>query len=93
MTVEVRPLQPGDNRQRCQSGDEALVRFGIELAERMQADVGCVGVVVDAKPAAVGFYRNLGFEPIEVVEDVPRTAWSRGCNGVRKHGSTSAGLY
>jgi hypothetical protein len=27
----------------------------------MAADMGCLGVVVDAKPDAVDFYRKLGF--------------------------------
>lgn len=33
----------------------------------MADDVGCVGVVVDAKPEAVAFYDRLGFVPLEVV--------------------------
>ena len=31
------------------------------MAERL----GCVGVVVDAKPGAVGYYERLGFSPLE----------------------------
>jgi len=34
----------------------------------MRRDYGCVGVVVDAKTAAVPFYRRLGFVPLEVTE-------------------------
>jgi len=30
--------------------------------------VGCVGVLVDAKPGAVEFYRRYGFAELEVVE-------------------------
>jgi GNAT superfamily N-acetyltransferase len=56
----------------------ALLRHAIELAERMQDEVGCVGLLVDAKPEAVGFYDRLGFVPVAVVEGsiraVPRTA-------------------
>jgi GNAT superfamily N-acetyltransferase len=45
-----------------------LLRFCIELAERMQREVGCVGVVVDAKPGAVSFYQRYGFVNILLVE-------------------------
>ncbi len=30
--------------------------------------VGCIGVLVDAKPGAVGYYRQYGFEELEIVE-------------------------
>lgn len=33
----------------------------------MAEDVGCVGVVVDAKPDAVTFYEKLGFVRLDVV--------------------------
>ncbi len=46
----------------------ALLRFALELAERMSVEVGCVGLVVDAKAGAAGFYRRLGFVSLEVVE-------------------------
>ena len=51
---------------------KALLRFSIELAERMRAEVGCAGLVVDAKPAAEGFYRSFGFEVIGVLEGQAR---------------------
>ena len=38
-----------------------LLRFVLELAREMAARLGCVGVVVDAQPQAVGFYAGLGF--------------------------------
>jgi len=38
------------------------------LAHEMAARVGCVGVVVDAKPDAVRFYGRYGFEAIETLE-------------------------
>lgn len=47
---------------------KALLRFAIELAERMMIDLGCVGVVVDAKRGAEEFYERYGFVPLEVVE-------------------------
>jgi GNAT superfamily N-acetyltransferase len=45
-----------------------LLRFVLQLALRMASDYGCVGVVVDAKPDAVDFYRRYGFLSIDVVE-------------------------
>jgi GNAT superfamily N-acetyltransferase len=45
-----------------------LLRFVLDLALRMASDYGCVGVVVDAKPAAVGFYGRYGFVAVEAVE-------------------------
>lgn len=55
----------------------ALVRFVLELAHGMAAQVGCTGVVVDAKADAVGFYDRLGFVPLAASEgdlaDRPRT--------------------
>jgi GNAT superfamily N-acetyltransferase len=42
-----------------------LLRAVFALAHRMAADMGCLGVVVDAKPDAVEFYRKLGFITLE----------------------------
>ena len=44
-----------------------LLRAMLELAVDMRDRVGCIGVVVDAKPDAVAFYSALGFTPIELV--------------------------
>ena len=44
-----------------------LLRFVLELAARMASDYGCIGVVVDAKPAAVEFYARCGFLAAEAV--------------------------
>lgn len=44
-----------------------LLRAMFELALEMRDRVGCVAVVVDAKPGAVAFYSDLGFKPIELV--------------------------
>lgn len=44
-----------------------LLRAMLELALEMRDRVGCIGVVVDAKPDAVAFYSSLGFEPIGLV--------------------------
>ena len=45
-----------------------LLRFVLGIAVRMAGDVGCIGVLVDAKAAAVGFYAKYGFEKVEAVE-------------------------
>ena len=44
-----------------------LLRFVLELAARMADEYGCIGVVVDAKPAAVEFYARCGFLAAEAV--------------------------
>lgn len=49
---------------------KALLRFAIELAERMAGELGCVGVVVDAKRGAEEFYGRYGFVPLDVLEGV-----------------------
>src|SRR6266511_165520 len=43
----------------------ALLRAVFTLAHKMAGDLGCVGVVVDAKPDAIAFYAKLGFMPLE----------------------------
>lgn len=47
---------------------KALLRFCLELAEKMREELGCTGVVVDARPDAVDFYKRYGFSVIEVLE-------------------------
>ena len=47
-----------------------LLRFAIEMAEKMRDELGCVGIVVDAKPGATGFYREHGFIEIDLVQGV-----------------------
>lgn len=37
-----------------------LLHFACKLAVQMSVDLGCVGLVVDAKPEAVGFYERFG---------------------------------
>ena len=46
----------------------ALLRFTLTLARRTADEIGCVGVVVDAKPEATAFYQRYGFEPLTVIE-------------------------
>ena len=44
-----------------------LLRAILELALEMRDRVGCIGIVVDAKPDAVDFYSTLGFTPVELI--------------------------
>jgi GNAT superfamily N-acetyltransferase len=54
-----------DEHSQGQGVGAALLRAVFILARKMAADLGCVGVVVDAKSDAIGFYENLGFFPLE----------------------------
>ncbi|MBK1645299.1 GNAT family N-acetyltransferase [Thiocapsa imhoffii] len=49
---------------------QTLLRFALTLARRMADEIGCVGVVVDAKPDAQTFYLRYGFESVSAVEGV-----------------------
>jgi GNAT superfamily N-acetyltransferase len=53
-----------DERAKGQGAGSLLLRSVCALAQRMTFDWGCVGIVVDAKPEAVGFYEKLGFVPL-----------------------------
>ena len=44
---------------------KVLLRTVFALAWEMSRTVGCVGVVVDAKPDAVSFYERLGFREMD----------------------------
>ncbi len=50
-----------DERVRGQGIAQALLRAVFAIAHKMATDMGCVGMVVDAKPEAIDFYRKLGF--------------------------------
>ena len=43
-----------------------LLRAMLELALEIRDRIGCVGVVVDAKPESVAFYSDLGFTAIDL---------------------------
>ncbi|MBI5544798.1 MAG: hypothetical protein HY901_12990 [Deltaproteobacteria bacterium] len=45
-----------------------LLRFVLMLAVKMADEVGCAGVVVDAKPGAVDVYAKYGFSVLGEVE-------------------------
>jgi len=57
-----------DQSMRGRGLGKRLLRFILHLSLRMAADFGCTGVVVDANPDAVPFYKQFGFEPLDVVE-------------------------
>jgi len=47
---------------------ERLMRTVFSVAIELREKLGCVGVVVDAKPGAETYYSRLGFVELEVVE-------------------------
>jgi GNAT superfamily N-acetyltransferase len=55
-----------DERARGRGVASALLRAIFALAHQLAADFGCIGVVVDAKSDAIGFYERLGFVRLEV---------------------------
>lgn len=57
-----------DESSRGKGVGSALLRFVCTLALRMGEDLGCTGVLVDAKPPAIPFYARLGFFPLETLE-------------------------
>lgn len=57
-----------DHQARGMGLGRRLLRYCIELAEKMAREVGCVGLVVDSKPEAIEFYVRLGFHPLDLVE-------------------------
>lgn len=56
-----------DERARGRGVGNLLLRAVLVLARQMAEDLGCIGVVVDAKPEAIAFYEKLGFLRLEVV--------------------------
>ena len=57
-----------DSRAQGRGVGKLLLRAVFQIALEMAAPVGCVGVVVDAKPKAVAFHERYGFARFEVVE-------------------------
>lgn len=45
----------------------ALMKAAFVLARTMAADLGCIGILVDAKPQAVPFYERYGFTLLDVI--------------------------
>lgn len=58
-----------DGRARGLGIGRALVRHVLALAVAQRDLLGCVGVVTDAKPEAVGFYTALGFLSLDGVRE------------------------
>ena len=56
-----------DERAKGKGVGSLLLRAVLVVGAQMAKDVGCVGVVVDAKPEAVAFYEKLGFVRLGVV--------------------------
>jgi GNAT superfamily N-acetyltransferase len=61
-----------DQRAQAEGIGRALLRFVLRLAQRTAGELGCVGVVVDAKPEAVELYRKIGFQPVSPLEGALR---------------------
>ncbi|MCA1779883.1 MAG: GNAT family N-acetyltransferase [Xanthomonadaceae bacterium] len=55
-----------DRRARKKGIGGLLLKYALQIALRMHAEYGCVGVLLDAKPDAVGFYERHGFIALEV---------------------------
>ena len=43
------------------------LRSVLMLAQKMSVEIGCLGVLVDAKPEAVGFYKRAGFIALDAL--------------------------
>jgi GNAT superfamily N-acetyltransferase len=48
---------------------KALLAYVLDLALQQRDTLGCVGVVTDAKPEAVGYYQKLGFVKLDGVRE------------------------
>lgn len=57
-----------DRSARSQGLGAQLLRFVCDLASKMADDLGCAGVIVDAKAGAADFYAKYGFVPYESLE-------------------------
>jgi GNAT superfamily N-acetyltransferase len=57
-----------DKRAQGRGVGLTLLKAVFVMAQAMAGDFGCIGVVVDAKPQAVAFYKRYGFTTLEVVQ-------------------------
>ncbi len=57
-----------DESARGRGIGKKLLKEVLSQARLMTGRYGCLGVVVDAKPDVIDYYRKLGFEPMTVVE-------------------------
>ncbi len=56
-----------DEQARGQGVGGALMLATFAVARQMADNLGCIGILVDAKPEAVAFYRRFGFEAVDIV--------------------------
>lgn len=56
-----------DERAKGKGVGSLLVRSVFMLAQQVAEEIGCVGVLVDAKTEAVAFYEKLGFVRLQAV--------------------------
>ena len=45
-----------------------LLKFCLDLADQMQTEFGCTGVLIDAKANSVAFYSRLGFKKLVALQ-------------------------
>jgi predicted N-acetyltransferase YhbS len=57
-----------DKNAQGRSVGDCLLRAVFLIAIQLRENLGCVGVVVDAKPGAESYYRRFGFVDIEVLD-------------------------
>ncbi|CAB1071184.1 hypothetical protein D1AOALGA4SA_1121 [Olavius algarvensis Delta 1 endosymbiont] len=54
-----------DTRHQGQGIGKQLLRHSFKLAFQQRDTAGCVGIVIDAKPEAIDFYKRFGFQLID----------------------------
>lgn len=55
-----------DRRHQGRGIGESLLRYALLLAEKTSRELGCAGMVVDAKPESRAFYERYGFVALAV---------------------------
>lgn len=54
-----------DQRYQGQGIGKLLLRYVFRLALQQKEQLGCVGILVDAKPEAIPFYQKYGFQALD----------------------------
>ncbi len=62
-----------DKRYQKRGIGKELIFSAFQLALEQKRNVGCIGVVVDAKENAISFYRRLGFVELEAIRGLSKT--------------------
>jgi len=62
-----------DKRFQNQGIGKLLLRSMFELAVNIREQIGCVGIVIDAKQESISFYTKLGFITLEATKGMLRT--------------------